>query len=217
MRSASFPYRHPPAWLLVLGFLGSFVIGHGLLAAVFIGGAMAAHHPHRVLIAVLALGLLGAACRHALRLAPRPCTKAGWTQQVGAAGYSVVGPGRAEVSRRGVRIAVTLLASGNTLVEARLPTGFCAVHKDHAHRLAERLQATGNVFVDGLCVFGGDRDRVEALVDEEGRLGLLLAVVHGWPGSTIHSGGIRLRAPYPIVHDLDRAVDEVVALAHALR
>jgi len=217
MHPVSFPYRHPPKWLVAVSLVASFVFANATFAAAFFGVAMAIHHPHRLLFALIALAAFGLVVAIGLRSIPRPCIKEGWTHLVRAEGFNVVGPGRVEVLRHGIRVGVTLLRSGATVVETRLTTGFCAVRRDHAELLSEPPGNSGNAFVDRLCAFAGDPERVRGLADDEQRLGPLLAVVHGWPGSMVHSGGIRLRTAYPIVVDLHRAVDDVVELALALQ
>ena len=98
-------------------------------------------------------------------------------------------------------------------IEVPMPPRFAVVHR---RRGASPGVLVGSPVLDDLVHVQGDPPAASLLQDPE-LAGVLLAVVHAWPGSAIDERHVTLRCPDALGRQLMAQCDEVVALVEALR
>ena len=75
----------------------------------------------------------------------------------------------------------------------------------------------GDPVLDGMVtVRGQDPERIRSLLRSDELRGVLLAVVHAWPGSSVTHQGVRLRMPGSCAVGLDARLEEATTLARLL-
>lgn len=75
----------------------------------------------------------------------------------------------------------------------------------------------GDPILDGMLTVGGSNpDAVRMLLLDDELRGVLLAVVHAWPGASVNASRIRLPLPHTDTTDLAARLEEVTTLASRL-